>query len=130
MAMIDWERTEHLYRQGEISVREIARREGVSDGAVRKRAKAKGWSRESSTQLGVDAEVEAVALAIRSIPTQGVRVHERVFWAYARAAVEAAGRARRQAFQRRAQLNKPNSAPETEVPGNELTTEGPHSVDS
>ncbi len=112
--MVDWIRAEELYRRGEVSVRQIARREGVTEGAVRKRAKAQGWSREASTQIGVDAEVEAVALAIRSIPTQGVRVHERVFWAYARAAVEAAGRARRQAFQRRAQ------APE----------EGPHPVDS
>ncbi len=92
--MVDWLGAEGLYRQGEISVREIARREGVTEGAVRKRAKAQGWFREASTQIGVDAEVEAVALAIRSIPTQGVRVHERVFWAYARAAVEAAGRAR------------------------------------
>jgi hypothetical protein len=129
--MIDWERAERLYRLGEISVREIARREGVSEGAVRKRAKAEGWSRERYTEIGVDAEVEAVALAIRSIPTQGVRVHERVFWAYARAAVEAARRARGEAFQRSAQLNnKPNTAPETEVPGNELIAEGPHPVDS
>ncbi len=129
--MIDWEQAERLYRQGEISVREIARQARVSEGAVRKRAKAKGWSRESSTQIGVDAEVEAVALAIRSIPTQGVRVHERVFWAYARAAVEAARRARREAFKGVRQLNnKPNTAAETEVPGNELITEGPQPVDS
>ncbi len=119
--MVDWIRAEELYRRGEVSVREIARREGVTEGAVRKRAKAQGWFREASTQIGVDAEVEAVALAIRSIPTQGVRVHERVFWAYALAAVEAARRARREAFRRRAQLNnKPNTAPETEVLGNEL----------
>jgi hypothetical protein len=90
MATVDWERAERLYRQGEISVWEIARREGVSEGAVRKRAKAKGWSREPGTQMGVDAEIEAAVVAIRSIPTKGVRVHERVFWAHAHAAVKAA----------------------------------------
>jgi hypothetical protein len=65
---IDWERAEWLYRQGKISVREIARQAKVSEGAVRKRAKGQGWSREPSTQIDVDAEVEAVALAIRSFP--------------------------------------------------------------
>jgi len=69
--MIDWEQAERLYRQGEISVREIARQASVSEGAVRKRAKAQGWSREPATQIDVDAEVEAVALAIRSIPPRG-----------------------------------------------------------
>jgi Winged helix-turn-helix DNA-binding len=49
--MIDWARTERLYRQGEISNREIARREGVSEGAVRKRAKAQGWKRESTISV-------------------------------------------------------------------------------
>jgi hypothetical protein len=116
-AMVDWLGAERSYRQGEISVREIARREGVSEGAVRKRAKAKGWSREPATQIGVDAEEEAVVVAIRCIPIKGVRVDERVFWAYARAAVKAARRARLEDFQRRARLNKPNTAPETERPG-------------
>jgi hypothetical protein len=88
----------------------------VSEGAVRKRSKAKGWSREPATQIGVDAEEEAVVVAIRSISIKGVRVDERVFWAYARAAVKAARRARLEDFQRRARLNKPNTAPETEMP--------------
>jgi hypothetical protein len=101
----------------------------MSEGAVRKRAKAEGWSRERYREIGVDAEVEAVALAIRSIPTQGIRVHERVFWAYARAAVEAARRAR-EAFQERALDNKPNTLVETDVPGNELITPGPLPVES
>jgi hypothetical protein len=44
-------RAECLYRQGEISVREIARREGVSEGAVRKRAKAQGCERASANPV-------------------------------------------------------------------------------
>jgi hypothetical protein len=39
----DWQRIEAAYRQGECSVRELARREGISEGAIRKRAKAKDW---------------------------------------------------------------------------------------
>jgi hypothetical protein len=38
--MVDWVRAEELCRRGEVSVREIARRGGVTEGAVRKRAKA------------------------------------------------------------------------------------------
>ncbi len=133
--MVDWIRAEELYRRGEVSVREIARLEGVTEGAVRKRAKAQGWSREHGAH-GLDAEIEAAVVAIRSIPIRGVQVHEKVYWAYARAAVKAARRASREAFQRRAQLNnKPNTAPETEVSEkevseNELITEGPHPADS
>jgi len=50
-ATVDWVRAELLYRQGEISIREIARREGVGDGAVRKRAKAQGWERDSASSV-------------------------------------------------------------------------------
>jgi transposase-like protein len=53
---VDWARAEHLYRQGEISIREIARREGVSEGAVRKRAKAQGWQRDSATPVRTSPE--------------------------------------------------------------------------
>ena len=57
--MVDWIRAEELYRRGEVSVREIARREGVTEGAVRKRAKAQGcearWSRmPSAADVGAD----------------------------------------------------------------------------
>jgi hypothetical protein len=45
---VDWVLAERLYRQGDISIREIARRVGVSEGAVRKRANGKGWSRQSA----------------------------------------------------------------------------------
>jgi hypothetical protein len=41
--VVDWQAIEAGYRQGEYSVRELARRENVSEGAIRKRARAKGW---------------------------------------------------------------------------------------
>jgi transposase len=49
--MADWVRAEHLYREGELSVREIARREDLSEGAVRKRAKTFGWERKKAAPV-------------------------------------------------------------------------------
>jgi hypothetical protein len=42
---IDWEAVEREYRAGQLSVREIARAHGLSEGAIRKKAKASNWSR-------------------------------------------------------------------------------------
>lgn len=42
---IDWSRIETDYVSGRMSVREIARWYGLSEGAIRKKAKAAGWQR-------------------------------------------------------------------------------------
>lgn len=42
---VDWEAIEREYRAGQLSVREIARAYGLSEGAIRKKAKASGWER-------------------------------------------------------------------------------------
>lgn len=44
-APTDWEAIEREFRAGQISVREIGRTYGVSDMAIRKRAKAENWER-------------------------------------------------------------------------------------
>lgn len=41
----DWEAIERAYRAGALSIRTIADRNGVSDTAIRKKAKALGWER-------------------------------------------------------------------------------------
>lgn len=41
----DWEAIDREYRAGQLSVSEIARQYGVSEGAIRKRAKRDGWTR-------------------------------------------------------------------------------------
>ena len=46
----DWTRIEALYRGGDLSVREIAARQGISEGAIRKRAKRDAWHREDGDQ--------------------------------------------------------------------------------
>ena len=57
---------------------------------------------------------EAAVVAMRAIRVKGAKVHEEVVRAYARAAVEAAERARKEDFQRRAQLNNKPTAPTAE----------------
>jgi hypothetical protein len=43
--MTDWNAAKSLYLQGDLSNRAIAERCGVSEGAIRKRAKVEGWTR-------------------------------------------------------------------------------------
>ena len=64
--------------------------------------------------MAIDAEIEAAVVAIRAIRVKGAKVHEEVMRAYARAAVEAAEQARKDDFQRRAQLNNKPTAPTAE----------------
>lgn len=47
----DWEAIEREYRAGQQSIREIAKKHGVSDTAIRKEAKAKGWERALADQV-------------------------------------------------------------------------------
>lgn len=42
----DWEAIEREFRAGQLSIMEIARRHGLSDTAIRKRAKRDGWTRD------------------------------------------------------------------------------------
>jgi hypothetical protein len=67
--------------------------------------------------MPIDAEFEAAVAAIRSIRVKGAQVHDEVVHAYARAAVEAAERARLEDFQRRSRLaNKATEEAETPRP--------------
>lgn len=47
----DWEAIEREYRAGQLSVREIARKHGISDTAIRKEAKARGWARDLADKV-------------------------------------------------------------------------------
>lgn len=51
MATPDWEAIESAYRAGVLSLRDIGDKYGVTEGAIRKRAKKLGWVRNSSTQV-------------------------------------------------------------------------------
>jgi hypothetical protein len=52
----DWERIEHLYRAGLLSIREIAAACGVSHTAINKRAKAHSWERDLSAKIQAKAD--------------------------------------------------------------------------
>jgi hypothetical protein len=67
--------------------------------------------------MPTDAEIELAVAAIRSIRVKGAKVHDEVVRAYARAAVEAAERARLADFQRRSRLaNEPKPAANNQAP--------------
>lgn len=52
----DWERIEHHYRAGLLSVREIAAACGVTHTAINKRAKAHGWERDLQAKIKAKAD--------------------------------------------------------------------------
>lgn len=51
MATPDWEAIESAYRAGVLSLREIGAQYGVTEGAIRKRAKKFDWVRKGGTQV-------------------------------------------------------------------------------
>ncbi len=67
----DWERIEADYRAGVLSLREIAARDGsVSEGAIRKRAKKCGWSRDLAARIQAKADELVRREAVRTDGTQ------------------------------------------------------------
>ncbi|WP_439237359.1 hypothetical protein [Klebsiella quasipneumoniae] len=56
MATPDWEAIESAYRAGVMSLREIASQHGISDTAIRKRAKKEGWSRDLAAKIQAKAD--------------------------------------------------------------------------
>ena len=51
MSKPDWEGIETAYRAGVMSLREIAAQHGISEGAIRKRAKRDDWSRDLAAKV-------------------------------------------------------------------------------
>jgi len=69
-----WPTIEADYRAGVKSVRQIASEHGISEGAVRKRAKLQTWTRDLSAQIQAKAEALVRMEAVRN----EVRIKERV----------------------------------------------------
>lgn len=57
---IDWESVERDYRAGVLSIREIARLNGISDGTIRKKATALLWERDLTQKVQEQARAELV----------------------------------------------------------------------
>lgn len=74
----DWEMIEQSYRTGLMSVREMASLAGVSEGAIRKRAKTQGWERDLSKKINAKADALVRTQEVRTqVRTEKV-VSERV----------------------------------------------------
>ena len=69
---VDWESIEGEYRAGALSVREIAKRHGVTHGAVNKRAKRDRWARDLTEKVR-----KAVSTALVSTPVSTETKDER-----------------------------------------------------
>ncbi|MBD1555019.1 hypothetical protein [Pseudomonas typographi] len=73
----DWERIEHLYRAGLLSIREIAAACGVSHVAIQKRAKRDGWVRDLSAKIKAKADSLVTKEQVTSAVTKEQVVTER-----------------------------------------------------
>lgn len=62
----DWESIERDYRAGVLSIREVAKIQGVTDGAIRKKAKAEGWERDLTDKVNAKVKSELVRTEVRS----------------------------------------------------------------
>lgn len=62
----DWEKIELEYRAGVLSIREIASNHGITDTAIRKKAKAQDWVRDIADKVQAKAEKLVHAAEVRS----------------------------------------------------------------
>lgn len=67
----DWDSIEKQYRAGVFSIREIASQHGISDTAIRKKAKACGWERDLTERVQ-----ELVRTEVRSSHEEQLRTEE------------------------------------------------------
>lgn len=69
----DWESIERDYRAGVLSIREIAKSHDISEGAIRKKAKANGWERDLSDRVAEKVRTELVRSEVRTANPQTER---------------------------------------------------------
>lgn len=62
----DWEAIEREYRAGVLTNREIARRHHISEGAIRKKAKEKGWTKDLTARVREKVRTELVRTPVRT----------------------------------------------------------------
>lgn len=74
----DWEAIESVYRAGLMSLREIASLHGISEGAIRKRAKRDNWSRDLNAKVRSRADDLVRKQQVRKQVRSEVKLSERV----------------------------------------------------
>ncbi|HAI8714144.1 hypothetical protein RCT21_03490 [Escherichia marmotae] len=78
MSKADWEAIETAYRAGVMSLREIASQNGISEGAIRKRAKRDDWSRDLNAKVKERADDLVRKAEVRKQVRSEVTFNERV----------------------------------------------------
>jgi len=73
----DWEKIELDYRAGIKTLREIAAENGISEGAIRKRAKRDGWERDITAKIAQKADALVRKEAVRSEVRKESAISER-----------------------------------------------------
>lgn len=73
----DWERIEADYRAGIKTLRQIAGEHGVTHGAINKRAKRDGWSRDLSVKIAAKADELVSKSAVSTPVSTDSRISER-----------------------------------------------------
>jgi len=71
--VIDWEAVERAYRAGVLSLREIGKIHDVSEGMIRKKAKASGWERDLTERVNEKVRNELVRNSVRTANPQTER---------------------------------------------------------
>lgn len=66
---IDWESLEASYRSGSPSVRALADKHGVTEGAIRKRAAKEGWTRDLTEKVLAATKEKLVRAQVRTEST-------------------------------------------------------------
>lgn len=73
----DWELIESLYRAGVLSVREIAASQGLTHGAINKRAKRDGWARDLKAKIKAKADALVSKAAVSTLVSTDTALTER-----------------------------------------------------
>lgn len=71
--LTDWEPIERDYRAGLLSIREVAKSHGVSDTAIRKKAKSCDWQRDLTARVNEKVRTELVRSSVRTSSPQTER---------------------------------------------------------
>ena len=73
----DWERIELDYRAGVKTLRQIADEQGITHGAINKRAKRDGWERDLAAKIQANAEALVSKAAVSTPVSTETKVSER-----------------------------------------------------
>jgi hypothetical protein len=70
---LDWQKIERHYRAGTLSIREIARQNGVSDTAIRKQARKAAWTKDLSARVRIQVRESLVREGSRRCELAGIK---------------------------------------------------------